>query len=171
MRRGPTSSRASRLAGNPRAARTGGVRRPLAVLAIVLLRAAPSWAVLGEPLGSVVDDQKRLHGELRSAGAEGYSVHEITGADGTVVRQYASPAGLVFGVAWHGPFVPDLARLLGSHFQDYRQAVRSSVRRRGPLAVRTDRLVVETGGHVRAFRGRVYLPSAVPAAVSEAVVR
>lgn len=148
-----------------------GVKCRLAVLAIVLSRAAPSWAVLGEPLGSVVEDQQRLHGELRSAGGEGYSVHEITGADGTVVRQYASPSGLVFGVAWHGPFVPDLARLLGSHFADYRQAVRSSVRRRGPLAVRTDRLVVETGGHMRAFRGRVYLPGAVPAAVSEAVVR
>jgi hypothetical protein len=146
-------------------------RTLLAATAILLLRATPSWAVLGEPVSSVVSDQQRLHGELHSTQAQGFSVHEITTVDGTVVRQYTSPAGLVFGVSWRGPFVPDLAQLLGSYFEDFSRAVRSAVRRRGPLAVRTGRLVVETGGHMRDLNGLVYLRDALPPTVSEQALR
>jgi hypothetical protein len=141
------------------------------LLVFALLLASPSWAVLGEPVGSVASDQARLRGRLRSIEGEGYAVHEIQGADGTLVREFAAPSGRVFGVAWQGPFVPDLAPLLGAWFEEYRQAPRPAVRRRGPLSVRTEHLVVETGGHLRSYQGRVYLPDAVPAAVSAAVVR
>ena len=146
------------------------MRTPLAAVSIVML-ATPSWAVLGEKAESVASDQQRLHGELRSTVGEGLAVHEITAADGTTVREYASPAGVVFGVSWRGPVVPDLAQLLGSYFPEFQQAAQSPVRRHGPLAVRTGRLVVEMGGHMRAFRGRAYLPGALPDQVSESVVR
>ncbi len=161
--------------GGPLDAMRARVRALLLVVTILFVPTAPSWAVLGESLGSLASDQQRLNGELRSSAREGFSVHEITAAGGTVVRQYASPSGVVFGVSWHGPYVPDLAQLLGSYFPDFQQAVRSAAgptaRRRGPLAVRTDRLVVETGGHVRSLHGRVYLPAALPTAVSERVVQ
>lgn len=151
------------------------MRALLLAAAILFVPAKPSWAVLGESVGSLDGDRQRLHGELRSSAGDGFSVHEITAAGGTVVRQYASPSGVVFGVSWRGPFVPDLAPLLGSYFPDFQQAVRSAAgaaaRRRGPLAGRTDRLVVETGGHVRSLHGRAYLPGALPSAVSERVVQ
>ena len=137
----------------------------------LLLPAVPSWAVLGESVGSLASDRQRMHGEIRSSAGEGFSVYEITGRDGTVVRQYASRSGRVFAVSWRGPFVPDLAQLLGSYFPDFQQAARSAVRRRGPLVARTSRLVVETGGHVRDFHGRAYIPGELPPGVPEGVVR
>ena len=147
------------------------MRARLAILSIALLGACPAWAVLGQGVASVASDQQRLKGQLRSAAAEGFSVHEITAADGTLVREYVSPAGEVFGVAWRGPAVPDLAELLGDYFPIFQEASRSDARRHRPLVVRTDRLVVEMGGHVRSFRGRAYLPERVPVAVSASVVR
>jgi len=147
------------------------MRTLLLVVSMLLVSATRSWAVLGESLDSLVADQQRLHGEVRSTAGDGFSVHEIASENGTVVRQYAAPSGVVFGVSWQGPFVPDLSHLLGAYFGEYQRAVRSPVRRRAPLALRTDGLVVETGGHVRAFHGRVYVPELVPPAVSEQVVR
>jgi hypothetical protein len=99
-------------------------------------------------------------------------VQQITAAGGTVVREFVAPSGLVFGVAWEGPTVPDLEPLLGSHYAAFRQAVTSSGRRRARVVLRTEELVVESGGHMRAFRGRAYLPGLVPAGLAaEAVVR
>ena len=147
------------------------MRTPLAVASITLLLAAPCWAVLGEPEESVASDREHLHGDLRSTVGDRFSVHEITAADGTTVREYASPAGLVFAVSWQGPFVPDMAQLLGSYFTEFQEAGRSPVRQRRPLAVRTAHLVIEMGGHMRAFHGRVYLPGALPEGVSESDVR
>jgi hypothetical protein len=149
----------------------GCLRTPLAVASISLLVAAPSWAVLGEPEETVAADQEHLHGDLRSTVGDRFSVHEITSADGTTVREFASPEGIVFAVAWDGPFVPDLAQLLGTYFAEYQEAGRSPARQRRPLAVRTEHLVVELGGHMRAFHGRVYLPAALPEGVSESDVR
>jgi hypothetical protein len=147
------------------------LRTLLAAASMSLLLAAPGWAVLGEPEDTVASDQEHLHGDLRSTVGDRFSLHEITTADGTTVREYASPQGRVFGVSWEGPFVPDLAQLLGSYFAEYQQAGRSPVRQRRPLAVRTEHLVVELGGHMRAFHGRVYLPAALPEGVSESDVR
>ena len=147
------------------------MRVPIAVASLALALAAPCWAVLGERVESVASDQQRLHGELRSRAGEGFSVHEIRVPDGTTVTEYASPDGVVFGVSWRGPFVPDLARLLGSSFPEYQAASRSPVRQRHPVRVRTDGLVVELGGHARAFHGRAYLPRELPEGVSEAEVQ
>jgi hypothetical protein len=145
--------------------------RTLLAASILALIAPPAWAVLGESLDSLAGDEQRLHGEARVTANEGFSILEIAGADGTVVRQFASPSGRIFGVAWHGPFVPSLAPLLGTYFPEFQEAARRPVRRRGPLAARTSHLAVETGGHMRAFHGRVYLPGEMPAAVSAEAVR
>lgn len=144
--------------------------RALLTLAAVVLLATPAWAVLGESVDSLAADQAHLHGTLRSTVRDTFALHEISSLDGTRVREYASPDGYVFAVSWQGPFVPDLRQLLGSYFPEFEQAVQLPVRRRRPLALETDHLVVETGGHVRAFRGRVYLPAAVPDGVSQATL-
>jgi len=146
------------------------VRRAIPVLSILLM-AAPAWAALGEHVDSVARDAQHLRGEVRQRAREGYEVHEITAAGGTRVREYAAPSGLVFAVAWDGPRMPDLEALLGGHYAAFRQAVSASGRRRAAVGLRTGDLVVESGGHMRAFRGRAYLPGLVPRALAVTVVR
>ncbi len=141
------------------------------LLLIVLLGAVPGWAVLGGYQNSVGADQKAMRGQLQSVSRPGYSLHEIKAADGAVVREYVSPDGMVFGVSWRAPVMPNLTQLLGSYITDFRQASNRRMRHRGPLIVRTDRVVIESGGHMRAFQGRAYVPSLMPKNLSPEVVR
>ena len=136
-----------------------------------VLGAAPAWAVLGEYESSISADQKVMRGEVREMTLQGYSVHQIAGADRSVVREYVSPDGLVFGISWQGPTMPNLEQLLGSYFAPWQQAAQSRTRHRGPLVLRTDQLVVESGGHLRSFHGRAYLPGLLPKSVSAEVIR
>ncbi|MBC8745406.1 MULTISPECIES: DUF2844 domain-containing protein [Paraburkholderia] len=99
-----------------------------------------------------------------------YTVRETTFGNGTVVREYLSTSGAVFGISWHGPQMPDLSDLLGSYFPQYVAGVKA-VRAargnaRGPVAVDDSELVVRSGGHMGAFSGVAWLPSALPAGVS-----
>jgi hypothetical protein len=141
------------------------------ILSVLSLGVAPAKAVLGQSVESVRSDQQRLEGQLRAVVLDGYSVQQITRGDGAVVKEFVSPGGAVFGVSWQGPTMPNLAQLLGAYFPQFQQGARSSVHRRGPLVVRSGDLVVESGGHMRAFRGRAYLTNLVPKNLSPAVVR
>ncbi|MBZ5565016.1 MAG: DUF2844 domain-containing protein [Acidobacteriia bacterium] len=147
------------------------MKKLLAVLLLLLLGSAPAWAVLGEHVATVASDQKYLRGEVRATVQQGYSVQQITAADQSVVNEYVSPAGMVFGISWRGTVMPNLQLLLGSYYAQFQQAAQSRVRRRGPLVLRTDQLVVESGGHLRSFHGRAYVPSLLPRNVSAEVVR
>ena len=95
-----------------------------------------------------------------------YIVHEIRAASGYTVREYVSPGGSVFAVSWRGPGGIDLQSLLGTYFEEFRQnaAARSSPAQR-PLLVSSPSLVFEQSGHMRAIRGRAYLPALLPAGV------
>lgn len=141
----------------------------------VLLSAAPAWAGLGQSADSVKTDQARMGGQLRSQDFPAYTVHEITQPDGHVVREYVSRAGVVFGVVWEGPTMPDLPNLLGPYFEQLQKAIAAassgSPRRRGPLYVQTGALVVASAGHMRAFHGRAYVITLMPTGLTEAVLR
>ena len=96
--------------------------------------------------------------------AASYTVHEIQTPDGIRVREYLSPAGKVFAVAWQGPWLPDLQQLLGSYFTQYQQTAHSLKERvaRTPVSVHNANLVVEQSGHMRSFVGRAYLVDQLP---------
>jgi len=144
----------------------------ITVMSALWFGAAPAWAVLGESIDSVRSDHQRLQGQLVETARQGYSLHQITAPDGAIVKEYVSPKGKVFGVSWQARTMPDLRQLLGSYFAEFQQqASQSSQRRHGPLMVRTEHLVVESGGHMRAFRGRAFVPSLMPDAVTPGVVR
>ncbi|MEJ2007446.1 MAG: DUF2844 domain-containing protein [Acidobacteriota bacterium] len=142
-----------------------------AAFVVLLLAGTPGWAVLGEYENSVASDQQHMHAQLRETARQGYSVKELTTTDGRTVREYVSSAGLVFGIAWQGPTMPDLRQLLGSYFGQLQQAAQSRRQRRGPLVVRTKDFVLESGGHMRSFHGRAYLPGMVPSGVPAEVVQ
>jgi hypothetical protein len=137
----------------------------IAVLAFTLTLPAPASAALGGDTGSIQADQVHMKGGLRVTRAQAFSVHAIQVPSGTVVREFVSPAGKVFAVAWQGPSLPDLRQLLGSYFEQFQQAAQTNRRGHGPLIIEQPGLVVQSGGHMRSFVGRAYIPDMVPEGV------
>jgi Protein of unknown function (DUF2844) len=132
---------------------------------------APARAGLGESVASVQADRVSVKGQLRARSAAGYSVQEITAANGTLIREYIAPSGAVFAVSWSGPAMPDLQQMLGTEFAQYQAALsaqRDRAERPGHnhVEVRAPSLVVHSGGHMRQYSGIAYVPSLVPPNVS-----
>jgi uncharacterized protein DUF2844 len=144
----------------------------LLVGATFLASASSAWAALGQPAASIENDRAAMQGELKVISADAFSVRQITTPGGTVVNEYVSPSGLVFGVSWRGPVYPNLSQLLGNYFAQFQSAARAQAPlHRRHIFVHTPELVAESGGHMRDFRGRAYLPASLPPGVSEASVR
>ncbi|KAF1026820.1 MAG: hypothetical protein GAK40_01183 [Burkholderia plantarii] len=104
-----------------------------------------------------------------TASSANYTVRETTLGSGTVIREYLSTAGSVFGIAWQGPVKPDLASLLGTYFSQYTAGVDAShaaLGVRAPVAIDSATLVVHSGGHMGAFTGQAWLPQALPSGVT-----
>jgi hypothetical protein len=142
------------------------------VLAL-LLAAGPAQATLGQALDSVAVDRQTISpgGALTHQNAAGYSVSQFQTAAGTTVREYVAPNGIVFGVAWDGPQPPNLAVLLGQYFGQFQKNVRQQPLGLRRSLVQGNDLVVQTGGHMLALKGRAYVPSLIPAGVDAEVVQ
>jgi hypothetical protein len=141
------------------------------LLAALAAAALPGWAVLGGSAESVVTDQLRFQAKRAVVEMQEYTVHEISRDDGTLIREYVTPAGKVFGVSWSGPAIPDLTQLLGSYNTEFQNSVHSKAGRRRATGVHNSDLVVESSGHMRAFYGRAYLNSMLPSGVPQDIVK
>ncbi|MGC1524329.1 MAG: DUF2844 domain-containing protein [Steroidobacteraceae bacterium] len=119
-------------------------------------------AALGEPEASVQTDASHLRGSNNVTEHVGFRVHEIQLPSGTAVREFVGADGQVFAVAWRGPAPPNLRQMLGRFFEPFVAAAGARRTDPGHLQVRTADLVVQSGGHMRAFAGRAYLPQSVP---------
>jgi len=149
--------------------------------AVMLALSAPAFAVLGDNAASVLADQARMKGALRSVDNHTYIMHEITAPTGAKVREFVTPGGAVFGVAWEGQFPPNLQELLGPYYQQAQQAEaqqkaeraanHEAPRRRGPAIVETPGLVLVQTGHPRSFHGQAYIPQLVPQGVTASAIR
>ena len=153
------------------------LQRPLSHIALLggaailaAMAALPVQAALGESVASVETDRLQASGTLRVLPSTAYTVHELHVPSGTVVREFVSPAGTVFGVAWQGPSMPDLRQVLGTYFDRYVEAA-SQRKTRGPVTIEQPGLVVQSGGHMRAFVGKAYIPQALPPGVTADSIR
>lgn len=125
-------------------------------------------ATLGEHADSVESDRKAASAGKRVArSGNGFTVQAFE-SDANEVREYISASGIVFAVVWNGVAHPDLATLLGSYVDEYRQAIRQPRGQRGQRhsQVKTDRIIVEKWGHMRDLHGRAYIPALIPNGVS-----
>lgn len=139
----------------------------LALCCCVLVLPSKGFAALDGDASSVAVDQTRLHANLTSTQRAGYVLHELRADSGLVVREFSTPNGKVFAVAWEGPVLPDLRQILGSHFDDFQQAAEMQNRHgvHGPLSIQQNGLTVELGGHMRSYRGKAYLSNGIPRSV------
>jgi hypothetical protein len=145
------------------------VKRALLLLLVGVL---PPWvdpasAGLGGDAASALADGSELHGVVNSMSLPQYDIQEFIAETGMRVREYVNRDGAVFAVGWTGPALPDLRRLLGTHYVEYTTAL-AALDRPGlhrSLRITLSGLVVESGGHLRAYAGRAYLPTLIPAGV------
>jgi hypothetical protein len=142
-------------------------------LAVLMFQSAVARANLGGDVGTVQADAAALGGAVQTDALPSYDVQQIDVPGGVSVREYVGRDGIVFALSWAGPAPPDLQQLLGSYFAAFTagaaaqasQGVRRSVR------VLLPDLVVQFGGHLRAYAGLACLPSRLPAGVSLADLR
>jgi hypothetical protein len=151
---------------------------------LLLTLPLPMWATLGDNAASVLTDQARMKGTVRSVDNQTYVMHEITATSGAKVREFVTPGGAVFGVAWEGQQPPDLQQLLGPYYQQAKQARQAQVQlqdqnvsqsapraHRAPVVIQTPGLVLYEGGHVRSFHGAAYIPQLIPPGVQASDIR
>lgn len=123
-------------------------------------------ATLGEPEASIRAEAQLGNASIKQADRGAYRVHEIQQPSGTLIREYVGQDGRVFAVSWHGPFGPNLRQTLGNYFDEYAAQARAGRQDRNHVQVRTPDLVVQVGGHMRAYSGLAYLPQAIPSGVT-----
>lgn len=140
-------------------------------LLMLMMEGLPAWAALGENVASVDSDAQVLRGQHMMVAKVGYNLHQITTADGTLVNEFVSPAGLVFGISWQGHHVPNLSQLLGSYIVNFQQGQRTQVVPRRAVTVQGDNFVLSSMGHMLNFRGRAYVPGLIPANLAVEVVQ
>lgn len=136
-----------------------------ALLSAALLPHAAN-AALGGPETEVAAEAQVLKASVKSTARTTYTVHTIQLPSGTVLREYAVAGGNVFAVAWSGPSLPNLRQALGQYFDSYVSGAKAQPGSHRHLEIRQSDLVVQSGGHMRAFSGRAYLPQGLPSGVS-----
>jgi hypothetical protein len=128
-------------------------------------------AELGGTHATVDSDQAHMRALLRqNLPNSKYHVEEMSLPRGTMVREYVSPSGQVFGVSWSGPAMPDLEQLLGSWAGRARQGVEdfhaAHGTGRGPAAVHSPDFMLQLGGRMGSHTGRAWLPAILPPGVT-----
>jgi hypothetical protein len=143
------------------------------VAVVAVLGASRAAAALGEAETSIASDQAALAAERAqpTAGAAFRVVRLVSPAH--TVREYVTPSGTVFAVAWEGVSHPDLGVLLGAYAPPVKRALARGPARTGRRArhVEGGGAVVETWGHMRALRGRAWVPALVPPGVTVDEIR
>jgi hypothetical protein len=142
-------------------------RRAAGVALALLLAGARAGATLGEPVASVEVDRARVAGahHVERTQAARFEVHQITMADGSSIREFVAPDGIVFAVAWSTRLKPRLELLLGTHAAAYAGAASAAMATPGVrhgVSLSSGDLVVQSNAHLTAHVGLAYLRSRVP---------
>lgn len=85
--------------------------------------------------------------------------------NGSIVREYVLPNGIVFAVTWRGIKHPDLAVVLGNYHTEFEKLHSKKAKSvgRAPLHVNSSKVSVKMHGHMRDVRGEAYDPALLPA--------
>ena len=137
---------------------------------ILLVYASASHAALGGLPEQFNAQDTAITARVSSAGTS-YITRDTTLATGTHVSEYVSGGGIVFAVTWNGPILPDLKALLGKHFDTMvAETAKAPKAGRSHVAIDLPEVVINSGGHMRAFEGRAWIPAEFPAGFTAADV-
>ena len=145
-------------------------RRLSAIALSASLLGGPARAELGASGATIASDGSRMNARVTSTPMGAYVRHDLLRSNGGMVHELMNSEGRIFAVTWSGPGKPDLKALLGSHFDAFQSAGRSTARTmrslRRPVQVNQPDLQIETAGHMGWFSGVAWLPSLAPATFS-----
>ena len=147
------------------------MKRNLALLVILMMGSTRAWAALGNNQASVDADAQALGGQHTVVAKTGYSLHQISMSDGSVVNEFVSPAGVVFGVSWQGRRLPDFHQLFGAYMTNFQQGQRTQVIPRRGITIQGTDFYFTNFGRTMSFHGRAYAPSLVPTHLTAEVVQ
>jgi hypothetical protein len=134
--------------------------------ALLLAYASASHAALGGSPEQFGAGATTVAANVTSAGLK-YLTRDTTLATGTRVSEYVSETGVVFAVTWEGPVLPDLKALLGKYFDTMlAESARAPRAGRSRIEVNLPEVVINSGGHMRAFEGSAWVPAEFPAGFS-----
>jgi hypothetical protein len=125
-------------------------------------------AALGKAADSLASDKKVLMTvKSTKKTSSTHAVYELQSRTKNI-REYVSPSGVVFGIAWDGISHPDLTPLLGNYASEHKKAAANFRRQHGlrHAVIKSNNIVVEKWGHMRHVRGRAYVPALIPEGVS-----
>ena len=137
----------------------------------ILTCSSPSFAGLGETLftdSQVKAERTKLSpSSFKSTREASYGAHELVIGLNTI-HEYTNADGVVFAVTWVGASHPDLESLFGTYYSEFQTANESRPKSMGhsQVLLKTARLVVRRGGHMRALRGSAIVPDLVPEGVN-----
>ena len=134
------------------------------------LVALPAHAALGGDVASVLRDGAALRASHAVTPFAAYDLHEATGADGTVLREYVDKSGKVFALSWRGPGSPNVRSLLGEHAAHY-EAVRARFSNHHVVNIDEPGFAVSIVKLPRGWHGQAVLPAAIPAGVARNELR
>lgn len=132
---------------------------------LLAICAAPlADAALGGDAQSVQADAESISAQRRVLSLVQYDVQSLEIPGLGQVREYLTRDGIVFAVSWESLAPPNLYMLLGSHYEEYAAAVSAQphLGLHRNVSIRGQQFVIEQSGHLRAYRGRAYLPALLP---------
>jgi len=148
------------------------MRRALTLMLFLsMLQGALAWAALGSSpsdFGTTTTQTRMAARNLAASSSASttavYTISQSTLDSGTIVREYTDASGVVFAVSWTGPTLPDLRTLLGDKFTVMTSnAAKRPKAGHSQLAVDQSDVVIVSSGHMRAYAGQAWIPSALPA--------
>ena len=141
-----------------------------AACASVLVSAMSAPCASHAELGGTATSTRATGGAVVHSLQNGpFQVRTMTDEGGTTINEYSSSAGRIFAYTWQGPTMPDLQTLLGNFYESWRDGAtsyRTPVSSLHSTRVTRSDVVVESGGMMRSYVGRAWLPGALPAGVS-----
>ncbi len=147
------------------------MKRVIAILFTLAIASVPAWAALGSNVASVDSDAQAFNGQHALVAKVGFNLHQITMQDGSMINEYVSPSGTVFGVSWKGHSIPNLHQLLGNYFTNFQQGQRTNVIPRRAVTIQGNDFVMTSFGRMMNFHGRAWAPSLIPSNLTPATVQ